>query len=473
MTLIIPQSHAVCLSLQPEKSRRSCKIPFMEIRQFEDKNLAHYSYAIISGGEMALIDPARNPQSYYDYAKQMGARITTVIETHPHADFVSSHLEMHRHTGAVIYASKLLGAEYPHQSFDEGDSISLGTITLRALNTPGHSPDSISIVVVDESGKEKAVFTGDTLFIGDCGRPDLREKAGTITAARTELAKQMYHSLRNKLMPLPNDVLVYPAHGAGSLCGKGLSSQNSSTIGAEKISNWSLQPMSEEDFVKELLSGQPFVPKYFPFSVALNKKGAYDFSAAIANIEKRSSINPAELDENIIVIDTRPQQQFKKGHLKNAVNLMNEKSFETWLGSIVNPEEPFYLLAENEEILNQLIARTAKIGYEKQIKLAFWGNYGTETMDVFDPEQIRNKPEAFTIIDVRNPSEVDSKKIFTSSLHIPLYELREHLNEIPTGKPVVVHCAAGFRSAAASSLIQSKLNGNLKVYDLGEAIKSF
>lgn len=186
----------------------------MKIKQFEDKNLAHYSYAILSQGEVALIDPARDPQQYYDFARQHNAKITTVIETHPHADFVSSHLEIHKSTDATIYESKLLGAEYPHQTFDEGDAIILGEITLQAINTPGHSPDSISVVAIDETGKQQAVFTGDTLFIGDCGRPDLREQAGAITAARAELAKQMFHSLRNKLMVLSDDVLVYPAHGA-------------------------------------------------------------------------------------------------------------------------------------------------------------------------------------------------------------------------------------------------------------------
>ena len=163
----------------------------MEIKQFEDKNLAHYSYAIISKGEVALIDPARNPQPYYDFANEHHAKITTVIETHPHADFVSSHLEIHNTTGATIYVSKLAGAEYPHQTFDEDDAIILGSVTLKALNTPGHSPDSISIILIDENDAERAVFTGDTLFIGDCGRPDLREQSGAITAARTELAKRM------------------------------------------------------------------------------------------------------------------------------------------------------------------------------------------------------------------------------------------------------------------------------------------
>jgi len=172
----------------------------MKIRQFEDKNLAHYSYAILSKGEIALIDPARDPEPYYTFAKENNAQIKAVIETHPHADFVSSHLEISKTTGAVIYVSKLLGAEYPHQTFDEGEALILGGISLKPLNTPGHSPDSISIVAFDEDGKQKAVFTGDTLFIGDCGRPDLREKAGAITAKREDLARQMYYSLRDKLM---------------------------------------------------------------------------------------------------------------------------------------------------------------------------------------------------------------------------------------------------------------------------------
>jgi len=449
----------------------------MEIKQFEDKNLAHYSYAILSNGEIALIDPARNPQPYYEFANQHNAKITTVIETHPHADFVSSHLEIHNTTDAILYASKLLGAEYPHQTFDEGDAIVLGNITLQSINTPGHSPDSISIVAIDENGKQHAVFTGDTLFIGDCGRPDLREKAGTITAAREELAKQMFHSLHNKLMTLPDDVLVYPAHGAGSLCGKGLSEKNSSIIGAEKINNWSLQKLSEEDFVKELLADQPFIPKYFPFNVAVNKTGADAFSTSISTVQQREPITCAgcanELNPGVLIIDTRPQEQFKQAHLKNAINLMNDTKFETWLGSIVNPGEQFYLIAENETILNQLVERTAKIGYEKQIALAFVMVYGNTAMKTFDSEELKNNPDAFTIIDIRNLSEIKTNKLFPNAIHIPLYELRERTNEIPVHKPIVVHCAGGYRSAAGSSIIKAKLNGTSQVYDLSEAVKQF
>ena len=449
----------------------------MVIKQFEDKNLAHFSYAILSNGEIALIDPARNPQPYYDYAKLCNAKITTIIETHPHADFVSSHLEIHNTTGAKIYVSKLLGAEYPHQTFDESDEIILGNITLKSKNTPGHSPDSISIVAIDEVGKINAVFTGDTLFIGDCGRPDLREHAGSITVKRAELAKQMYYSLRNKFLNLPDNVLVYPAHGAGSLCGKALSDQNYSNIGTEKMQNWSLQNMSEADFVKELLADQPFVPKYFPYNVAINKKGADAYATSISKVEKREPVNceggANSLNPEIVIIDTRPQAQFKKSHLKNAINLMNDTKFETWLGSIIDPNEKFYLIAENNIVLNELIERAAKIGYENQIELAFVANFGDSEMNFFDSNELKNNEDAFTIVDVRNDSEVKTQNIFANAIHIPLHELRERTNEIPTHKPIVVHCGGGYRSAAGSSIIKSKLDKNSQVYDLGEAIKLF
>lgn len=448
----------------------------MEIKQFEDKNLAHFSYAILSRGEIALIDPARNPQPYYDYAKQNNAQITAIIETHPHADFVSSHLEIHQTTQAPIYVSNLLGAEYEHQTFDEGDAIVLGNITLKALNTPGHSPDSISIVAIDENGVEQAVFTGDTLFIGDCGRPDLREQAGAITAAKADLAKQMYTSLREKLMPLPNHVLVYPAHGAGSLCGKGLSDQKTSTIGEEKSSNWSLQEMSETEFVGQLLSDQPFIPKYFPFDVAVNKKGAaaYEKSISAVNIHSAfSEKNLADLNPEIIIIDSRPQEQFKKGHLKNAINLMDDTKFETWLGSIVNPNEPFYLIAENEETLKQLVERTAKIGYEPQIEKAFVSDFGDVSMEIFNASELKSDERAYTLVDIRSHSESKEKPLFGNAINIPLHQLRERTNEIPKHKPIVVHCAGGYRSAAGSSLIKAALNGNTQVFDLSVAVKEF
>lgn len=449
----------------------------MEIKQFEDKNLAHFSYAIESHGEIALIDPSRDPGPYYAYAKQKNAKISVIIETHPHADFVSGHLEIALATGATVFVSKLLGADYPHQTFDDDDAIVLGNITLKSLNTPGHSPDSISIVAIDQYGIEKAVFTGDTLFIGDCGRPDLREEAGAIKASRKQLASQMYHSLRNKLMVLPDDVLVYPAHGSGSLCGKALSEAVSSTIGEEKNHNWSLQKMTESEFIKELLSDQPFVPKYFPFDVWLNKKGAAPFKSSTMAVPRRAPVTckgcAASLDPSILIIDTRPEDRFKQGHLKDAINLMAETKFETWLGSIVNPGEKFYLVAENESVLDKIIERVAKIGYENQILLAFISDYGNDEMEIFDPESLKKNESAFTIVDIRNESETRNEKVFTNTVNIPLYELRERIGEIPLDKPVLVHCAGGFRSAAGSSILHAGLRGKARVYDLGEAIRDF
>lgn len=446
----------------------------MEIKQFEDKNLAHYSYAIVSNGDIAVIDPSRDPEPYYEFAKQHNGNIKAIIETHPHADFVSSHLEMHNTIGAPIYVSHLLGADYEHLSFDEGDAIVIGKISLKALNTPGHSPDSISIVAIDEAGKHVAVFTGDTLFIGDCGRPDLREQNGAIAMAREELAIQMFHSLRNKLMTLPDDTVVYPAHGAGSLCGKGLSERDSSTIRTEKISNWSLQNLTENEFVNKLLADQPFVPKYFPFDVAVNKSGAEGFAKSISQVLKGKPISTASdansLDPAVLIIDSRPQDEFKKRHLDNSFNLMNDTKFETWLGSIINPGEQFYLGAESESVLNELITRTAKIGYEKQIVMAFVMDYGNAAIETFNGDTLLNNKEAFTIIDVRNDEEVNEQMIFANSIHIPLHQLRERINEIPVDKPIVVHCAGGYRSAAGSSIIKAMLQSPVTVYDLGEAV---
>ena len=449
----------------------------MLIKQFEDINLSHYSYAILSKSEkkIILIDPARNPQQYLDYAKERGAQITGIIETHPHADFVSSHLELHKITGATIYTSKLVDALYPHQSFDEGQIIQLSNIKLTALNTPGHSPDSICILLEHE-GKQQAVFTGDTLFIGDCGRPDLREAAGKIQTTRTELAKQMYHSLRDKLMMLEDDVIVYPAHGAGTLCGKNLSKESSSTIVEEKKTNWSLQQTTEEEFVQNLLADQPFVPHYFPFDVELNRKGAAGLNESIDNIKTGITADEkaiSALDKSLWVIDTRKEEDFKKGHLPYSINLMENGKFETWLGSIIKPKEKFYVVSDNKEQLQTMLERTAAIGYESQVVEGFVIESGTVKEEKINVSEFKNHQQNYTIVDVRNTSEVKEGKIFQNSISIPLAEIRDRVKEIPTEKPIVVHCAGGYRSAAASSLIHSQLNGTVKVFDLGEAIKQF
>jgi glyoxylase-like metal-dependent hydrolase (beta-lactamase superfamily II)/rhodanese-related sulfurtransferase len=447
----------------------------MEIKQFEDKNLAHYSYAIICKEKMVIIDPERDLRPYYDFAKENNAKITAVIETHPHADFISSHLEIHETTGVTIFCSKLLGAQYPHQTLDEGQFIQLGEVKLKAWNTLGHSPDSISIILEDEGGKDVAAFTGDTLFIGDCGRPDLREKAGNIQQKREEQSRQMYHSLK-KFLTLNDDVIIYPAHGSGSLCGRSMSDQSSNTIGNEKFYNWCLQPMGEDEFATALNEHQPYVPLYFSYDVDLNSKGAPPF---IQSIEKVNIIQPVsdqesadKINQQILVVDTRDDEAFKRSHLENSVNIQNNGPFETWLGSIVAPFTPFYLAAENEKTLRSLIRRMAKIGYEPFIELAFVLNFGSKSEPHIDLNDLRSHTENYQIVDVRNEEEAKNSG-FKNSLNIPLHSLKDRLNEIPKQKPVVVHCASGYRSAIGSSILRDELKDDVKVFDLGEAIKQF
>jgi glyoxylase-like metal-dependent hydrolase (beta-lactamase superfamily II)/rhodanese-related sulfurtransferase len=443
----------------------------MVIHQFYDKGLAHASYAVIRTGKMIVIDPGRDPQPYYNFATLHEADIVGVIETHPHADFVSSHLEIHQKLGATLYVSKLTGAEYPHESFDDGDSIELNDIKLKALNTPGHSPDSICILLENEYGNDVAIFTGDTLFVGDVGRPDLREDVGNITAKKEELAKAMYRSTREKLMHLPAHITVYPAHGPGSLCGKNMSPDLYSTIGRELRENYALQLMDELEFVKTLTTDQPFVPKYFGYDVLLNKKGAPIMEESINKVVKLSP--GAVLEKNTLIIDTRPVDVFEKGHSQGAINLQNGTKFETWLGSIVGPDEPFYLVAANEAELDEAISKTAKIGYESHIKGALISPADTnEKSPDFDLLNFKNKPKRYTIVDARNWSEINDGLLFNSALTIPLPELRERLDEIPTDKPIVVHCAAGYRSAAAASIIAGKIK-EVPVYDLSEEVVEF
>lgn len=443
----------------------------MEIKQFYDHSLAHASYAVLSKGEIALVDPARDPQTYLEYASGKKASIIAVIETHPHADFVSSHVEIRKKTGARIYVSKLVGAEYPHQTFDTGDELQIGDVVLKALNTPGHSPDSISILATDEYGKNKAVFTGDTLFIGDVGRPDLRENAGNIRAKREMLSREMYRSTRNILMQLDKDIIIYPAHGAGSLCGKSMSKDLHSTLERQIAENYALQEMSEEEFVTTLLEEQPYIPKYFGFNVDLNKVGAKDFEESVKNVPRLS--RDSRLPENVLIIDTRSRNNYNAGHIPGAINIIEDGKFETWLGSIVDPGEVFYLIVENEQVMDNIIRRVAKIGYEKNIAGVLPNpSYGIKKHPSLDVNFLKKNPDHFTIVDVRIPSEHRDLKYFDNSINIPLHELRERVKEIPTDKRIVVHCEGGYRSATGASILE-KIHPDITAYDLSEDIKLF
>ena len=443
----------------------------MEVKQFYDEALAHGSYAIASHGKIALVDPGRDPQPYIDFAHEYDGDIVAVFETHPHADFTSSHLEFYEKYGAIIYINAKVGVSYPHETMNDGDEVKIGNVTMRALFTPGHSPDHNSYLLLDEQGNPHSVYTGDSLFVGDVGRPDLREGAGNLRSKREDLARQMYHTINNVFKKIEDNVVVYPAHGAGSLCGKNMGPETSSTIGKEKEQNWAFKVDDEDQFVKNLLENPPFIPQYFPYDVELNREGLAPLENSLRGIPSVKANEP--LEAGYPVVDVRSETLFKKGHMKGAINIQEGAKFETWLGSLIAPEKPFYFVTEDEAQRDRVVRRAAKIGYETHIKgtLVAPGHF-QERSQLLDLEHFEGHPEDYTIVDVRNASEAEGNRLFEQAINIPLPELSDRVSEVPTDKPVVVHCAGGYRSAAGSSLLEGTLL-ETKIYDLSEDVKKF
>lgn len=435
------------------------------VHQLADKNLAQYGYVVISNREAVAIDPSRDIMPILALLKKENAILKAVIETHPHADFVSGHFELSSVTGAPVYISTLVGAEYAHVGFDTGDAITLGDVRLEALNTPGHSPDSISILLRDNTGTEQVLFSGDTLFAGDVGRPDLREKAGNIQAKREELAGQMYDTVQNILKKLPDHVVVYPAHGAGTLCGKALRDASSTTIGEERATNPSFQDMTKEQFVARLTEGQPYIPQYFPFDVSVNKAGAASLKESLKKVHDITT-----LPEGILILDTRSADAYNAGHSAGALHIAESGlRFETWVGTVIAPDEPFVVIVQDANARTRVLHRIAAIGYEKNIRGVFVGDVGTMQSQTLQLDALMQDPTTFTIIDVRQTSEAVAKPVFSHALNIPLHELRQRVQEIPQDKPIAVHCAGGYRSMIAESIIASHVL-SVPVFDIGERI---
>ena len=326
--------------------------------------------------------------------------------------------------------------------------------------------------MIDEKSSPHSVFTGDSLFVGDVGRPDLREGAGNIQMQREDLAKQMFQTM-DVFRELKDEILVYPAHGSGSLCGKSISKDTFSTIGREKNENWALKLKDEARFVEALLEDQPFVPKYFAFDVEMNRRGGTPFQSGLDQVPRLDSIQ--ELEEGILVIDSRLESTFKSGHLPGSFNIQNieGEKFETWLGSIVAPNEPFYLLSDSSRDLDESIGNACKIGYESQIKAGvIVQEVLQEESHKLDLADFKSNPDNYEIIDIRNSHEAQPP-VFENSRNVPLSELRERASEIGLAKPVVVHCAGGYRSAVGSSILEAALGNSSKVYDLSVAVKDF
>ncbi|MBN9380985.1 MAG: MBL fold metallo-hydrolase [Chitinophagaceae bacterium] len=441
------------------------------IEQFEDKGLAQFTYAILFDKNIILIDPARDPKPFYQYAEAGGANIIAVIETHPHADFISSHADIQRNKKAIVYASRRLNAGYPSHSLDDGDVIKLNRrLQFKIWDTPGHSPDSISIILED-NGKDVAVFTGDALLFGNVGRPDLRESAGSHETQRDTLARQMYHTIHQKFSALADDVVVYPAHGAGSLCGGTVRNVRSSTIGYERSNNYAFKNYTEDEFVTVLLKDLPFVPKYFSYDVELNRQGPVDLAKGLSAVPFLPDNFQPEKDA--VIIDTRPAEIIRHAWLPGTITISDGGRFETWLGSVISPGKKFYIVGEQTEKLHSLIEKLARIGYEGHISGAFVYNHpGESPFPVLDNTTFSGSPDQYTIIDVRTPHEYTTEKIFASAINIPLPDLPDRLSEIPSGKPVVVLCASGYRSAIAASILRNNTKDR-EIYDLGKDVQKY
>ncbi|WP_094288289.1 MBL fold metallo-hydrolase [Mycobacterium lehmannii] len=445
----------------------------MILEQYYIECLSHASYLIgdESTGRAIVVDPRRDITEYLADARKHGLTIEGVINTHFHADFVSGHLELVDATGAWIGFGEAAETEYPIRRLADGERLSLGQVDLEILSTPGHTWESISVLVRERADSEpSAVLTGDSLFIGDVGRPDLVNMGDSSTDA---LARAMFHTIHDKLMKLPDHVLVMPAHGAGSSCGKNLSTELTSTIGEQRASNPSVQPMSEDAFVSMLTHGQPAAPSYFTSDAAMNKR----IHPLLQQERTVPAMAPqqlrAALDAGVRVVDARGVDDFAEGHLRGSVNVGFDGRFAETVGMVAAVGDPIALITYPGEE-EQAALRMARIGLDNAIGYLNVGHDGRFPADLADLVQTAPRiavteldamltVRGVTLIDIRNPGEREAGGI-PGSIHIPLAQLRNRMSEVPTDKPIVVHCAGGWRSSVAASLLRA--NGFRKVSDL-------
>jgi glyoxylase-like metal-dependent hydrolase (beta-lactamase superfamily II) len=436
------------------------------LKQFYLNCLAHASYLIgdEQTGVAAVVDPQRDIDQYLSLAREHGLTIKHVFLTHFHADFVAGHLELRDRTGARIYLGAAAKAEYAFTPLRDGDVVEFGRVRLKALETPGHTAESISIVVYDLDRSDTAphaVLTGDTLFIGDVGRPDLRVALGWSAA---DLGGLLYESLRTKLLTLPDASLVYPAHGAGSLCGKAISKETVSTLGEQRRSNYALQPMSKTAFVEMVTTDQPDAPPYFTYDAVLNSKERPTLDQALAR-----ELNPMTLDQVLAlkevgaqILDTRDPTEFAAAHLAGSVNIGLGGQYATWAGTVLNRDRPIVIIADPGRESESAV-RLGRIGFDHVVGYLTDGLRSLESRpDLTATTERVSAPLAAELlaaadpplaVDVRTPREREAKRI-KDSVSIPLNHLTERLAELPADRPLLVFCAGGYRSSIAASLLQ-------------------
>lgn len=443
----------------------------MKIEQIYTGCLAQGAYYIESNGEVAIVDPLREVQPYLNRAKFDNAKIKYIFETHFHADFVSGHLTLAKETGASIIYGPNADPIFDAVIAEDGQEFKLGNVTIVTLHTPGHTMESTTYLLKDEEGKDHAIFSGDTLFLGDVGRPDLAQKMGLFT--EKDLAGFLYNSLRKKIMPLADDVIVYPAHGAGSACGKNMMKETVDTLGHQKQINYALrEDMTEEEFVAEVINGLLPPPKYFPANVKLNKEG-YDDIEEVLN-RGRQGLLPSAFEEAVnktgaIVLDVRHQDDFANGHIPRSIFIGLDGSFAPWVGAlIVDIKQPILLVTDTgrEE---EAIIRLSRVGFDNTLgylKGGFeaWKKASKEydTVSSVTASQFKNDLEGqkIPVFDVRKENEYLSEHVI-GAYKTPLDFINDYLVEFPEDKPFYVHCAGGYRSMIASSILKSRGIHNL------------
>lgn len=437
----------------------------MKIEQIYTGCLAQGAYYIESNGEAAIIDPLREVKPYLEKAKKDNATIKYIFETHFHADFVSGHVTLAKQSGASIVYGPNADPTFDATIAKDGQVFELGEITITALHTPGHTMESTTYLLKDKDGKDQAIFTGDTLFLGDVGRPDLAQKAASMT--QEDLAGILYDSLRNKIMPLADDVTVYPAHGAGSACGKNMMKETVDTLGNQKKVNYALrEDMTKAEFVEEVTDGLMPPPQYFPTNVRMNKEGYEDIDSILERGTQALSPDAFEAAANesgAIILDVRNEVDFAKGHIPKSIFIGLDGDFAPWVGALIADVEQPILLVTPKGREEEAVTRLSRVGFDHTLgylKGSFdaWKEAQKEydTLSSISPEQFAQKMKAdIQVIDVRKPSEFKAEHLENAE-NIPLDFLNERLSELPKEGSFYMHCAGGYRSVIASSILKAR-----------------
>ena len=437
----------------------------MTIEQLYTGCLAQGAYYIESAGEAAIIDPLRETSPYFRKAQKADAQIKYIFETHFHADFVSGHLDLAKKTGAQIVYGPNANTTYDVHHASDGETFNLGNVTIKVLHTPGHTFESTTYLLIDETGRDHAIFTGDTLFIGDVGRPDLAIKSDL---DERDLAGMLYDSLQTKIMPLADDVIVYPAHGAGSACGKNMSKETTDLLGNQKRVNYALRAKSKEEFIEKVLDGLSVAPAYFAENARLNKEGYEPIDAVMKRGSRAllpDAFEAAVNETSALVLDVRDAADFANGFIPNAINIGLDGQFAPWVGALI-PDllQPIALVTPaGQEV--ETVLRLARVGYDQCIGFleggfSAWRQAGREidTIESISADEFARRWQAnpaVAVVDVRKPGEYEPEHV-EGVVNLPLDTLSEHINQIRRNEPVYVHCAGGYRSMVANSILKAR-----------------